>query len=132
MTSLELMCSPQVNESPAQKKRSIQSLLYYRWPSLNGHLETDTSLGRILIALSILSELTGQTIPVAMIISKLSSQISQILNSMLEGDRFLAKTLGKSLFDFQTDWSGNGPAGQFWQRESAPCVGPKSVHLKEK
>ena len=57
-----------------------------------------------------LSELTGQTFPVAVIISlfllksKLSGQISQILNSMHEGDGPSAKTLGKSLFHFQTDW----------------------------
>ena len=38
---------------------------------------------------------------------------------MHEGDGFSAKTLGKSLFHFQTDWSGKGPAGQFWQMESA-------------
>ena len=34
---------------------------------------------------------------------------------MPQGDGFSAKTLGKSLVHFQTDWSGNGPAGQFWQ-----------------
>ena len=38
---------------------------------------------------------------------------------MHEGDGFSAKTLGQSLFYFQTDWSGKGPAGQFWQMESA-------------
>ena len=38
---------------------------------------------------------------------------------MHERDGFSAKTLGKSLFHFQTDWSGKGPAGQFWQMESA-------------
>ena len=38
---------------------------------------------------------------------------------MHEGDGFTAKTLGKSLLHFQTDWSGKGPAGQFWQMESA-------------
>ena len=38
---------------------------------------------------------------------------------MHERDGFSAKTLGKSLFHFQTDWSGKGPAGQFWQIESA-------------
>ena len=32
---------------------------------------------------------------------------------MQEGESLLAKTLGKSLFHFQTDWSGYGPAGQF-------------------
>ena len=45
--------------------------------------------------------------------SKLSSQVSQFLKSMHERDGFSAKTLGKSLFHFQTDWSGKGPAGQF-------------------
>ena len=40
---------------------------------------------------------------------------------------FLAKTLWKSLFHFQTDWSGNGLAGQFWQMESTV-----SVTLKQK
>ena len=50
---------------------------------------------------------------------KLSSQSNQILNRMHEGDNFSAKTRGKSLFHFQTDWSDKGPAGQFWQMESA-------------
>ena len=39
------------------------------------------------------------------------SQIYQILNSMHEGDGFSAKTLGKSLFNLQNDWSGHGLAG---------------------
>ena len=38
---------------------------------------------------------------------------------MHEGDNFCAKTLGKSLFHFQTDWSDLGPAGQFRQMESS-------------
>ena len=33
------------------------------------------------------------------------NQISQILNGIHEGDEFLANTLGKSLFTFQTDWA---------------------------
>ena len=41
----------------------------------------------------------------------LSSQISPILNSMRQV--FSAKTLGKRLFHCQTEWSGNGSAGQF-------------------
>ena len=44
---------------------------------------------------------------------------------MHERDGFSAKTLGKSLFQFQTDWSGNGPAGQFRQIESA--LGPSKL-----
>ena len=36
---------------------------------------------------------------------------------MHEGEHFSLKTLGKSFFHFQTDWSGNGLAGQFWQME---------------
>ena len=32
---------------------------------------------------------------------------------MPQGDGFSAKTLGKSFFDCQNDWSGNGLAGQF-------------------
>ena len=52
----------------------------------------------------------------------LSSQISQILNSMHEGERFSTKTLWKSPFQFQTDWSGNGPTDHFWQMESALIV----------
>ena len=32
---------------------------------------------------------------------------------------FSRKSLGKSRFHLQTDWSGNGLAGQFWQMESA-------------
>ena len=47
-----------------------------------------------------------------------SGQIGQTLNSMREGERFSAKTLRTSLFHFQTDWSGNAPAGQFWKMES--------------
>ena len=36
--------------------------------------------------------------------------MSQILNSMHEGDGFFSeKTLGKSLVHFQTDWLGKGP-----------------------
>ena len=38
---------------------------------------------------------------------------------MHEGDGLSAKTLGKSLFHFQTDWQSNGPADQFCQMESA-------------
>ena len=30
-----------------------------------------------------------------------------------DGFCFSAKTLGKSLFHLQNDWSGHGPAGQF-------------------
>ena len=65
-----------------------------------------------------MSELTGQTIPIAMIISLLIKTLWPDLSnheysSMHERDGFSAKTLGKSLFHFQTDWSGNGPAGQF-------------------
>ena len=40
---------------------------------------------------------------------------------MHEGDVFfIAKTLGKTLFHFQTDQSGHGPAGQHRQMENAP------------
>ena len=55
------------------------------------------------------SELAGQTIPVVMrilLLTKLSSQISQILNSMHKGGGFLANTVGKSQFHLLTDWSG--------------------------
>ena len=38
---------------------------------------------------------------------------------MHEGDGFSAKIVRKSRFHLLTDWSGNGPAGQFWQMESA-------------
>ena len=38
---------------------------------------------------------------------------------MPQGDGFSAKTLGKSLFDCQNDWSGNGLAGQFWLLENS-------------
>ena len=37
---------------------------------------------------------------------------------MPQGDGFSAKTLGKSLFHCQNDWSGNCLAGQFWLLES--------------
>ena len=38
---------------------------------------------------------------------------------MHEGERFSAKTLGTSVFHFQSDWSGYETAGQFGQMESA-------------
>ena len=39
---------------------------------------------------------------------------------MHERERFATwKTLGKNLFHSQSDWSGSGPAGQFWQLGSA-------------
>ena len=38
---------------------------------------------------------------------------------MHEGNRFKSKTLGKSLFHFQNDPTGHGPAGQFRLLESA-------------
>ena len=44
---------------------------------------------------------------------------NKILNSMLDGNRFSAKTFGKSPFYSQNDWSGHCPAGQFWLLESA-------------
>ena len=37
---------------------------------------------------------------------------------MHQGNGCSAKTLGKSVFHYQTDWSDNGPAGQFCQMES--------------
>ena len=50
---------------------------------------------------------------------KTTTQTSQILNSVQEGNGFSSKTLWKSRFHCQNDWSGNGTAGQFWQMESA-------------
>ena len=41
-------------------------------------------------------------------------QISQILNTMHEGDGFSVKILGKCLFQGQKDCSIHGLAGQFW------------------
>ena len=38
---------------------------------------------------------------------------------MHQGDGFSGKTLRKSRYHFQSDWSGNGPADQFWQMEHA-------------
>jgi len=70
-----------------------------------------------------LSELTGQTIPILMRISlliKTISQISQMLNSMCEGDGFQQEPFGKSRFHLLTDWSSIGLAIQFWQMESDP------------
>ena len=64
------------------------------------------------------SELAGQTIPVVMRISlltKASSQISQVLNSMHRGDGFLANFLGKSRLHLLTDWSGQ-PVLTNWKR----------------
>ena len=49
----------------------------------------------------------------------LSRSGNKILNSMHEGNRFSAKTFGKSPFHSQNDWSGHCPAGQFWLLESA-------------
>ena len=37
---------------------------------------------------------------------------------MPQGDGFSAKSLGKSLFHCQNDWSGNGLAGQFLLSET--------------
>ena len=54
--------------------------------------------------------------------NQLSNQISQIPKRMHQGDGSSAKTLGKSLFHFQTDWSGNGRGGQFWQVKSALTI----------
>ena len=39
------------------------------------------------------------------------NETNQILNCMHEGDGFSAKTLGKSLFHFKTDWFGHRSAG---------------------
>ena len=47
--------------------------------------------------------------------SKLSSEVSQILNSMHEGDGFQQKPFWKSRFHMLSYWSGSGPAGQSWQ-----------------
>ena len=64
-----------------------------------------------------LLELTGQTNPVAMIISFLFKALQPDQSNPKKYARgkcfFSAKTLGKSLFHFKTDWSGHGPAGQF-------------------
>ena len=60
-----------------------------------------------------LSELTGQTFPVTMI------QPDQ-LNPKLKAMVFFSKNSRKSLFHFQTDQSGHGPAGQHRKMESAP------------
>jgi len=51
-------------------------------------------------------------------IKKISCKISQILKRMHEADGFSAKTLGESLFQFQNNWSGRVPAGQFCLLES--------------
>ena len=50
---------------------------------------------------------------------KFCSKISQILNFAHVQGGFSFKPPVKSLFRRQTDWSGNDPAGQFWQMESA-------------
>ena len=50
--------------------------------------------------------------------------ISLLIKTLYEREHFSAKPLGKSLFHFQTDWSGYGPAGQFWQMESALSIRP--------
>ena len=76
-------------------------------------------------------ELSAQAIPIVMRISPLikrSSQISQILNSMHEGNSFSSKPLGKSLFNFQNNRSSLGPTSQFRLLESGlkvTCPGKK-------
>ena len=71
----------------------------------------------LLLGASYLSELTGRpTVPASIILcfkSKLTGKISQNLNFMQEADDFSLNPPGKSLFQCQTDWPGNGPAGQF-------------------
>ena len=72
-----------------------------------------------------LSKLTGQNIQVVLRLSLLIKTIqldqsNRIINSMHEGDGFSAKKpFGKSRFYLLTDWSSNGPAGQYWKMESA-------------
>ena len=64
-----------------------------------------------------LTELTGQTIPVA--IKKFNvnqnhpARSVKSLQKWARRDGFKAKTLGKSLIHFQNDWSGIGPATKF-------------------
>ena len=69
-----------------------------------------------------MSKLTDQTLPVVTRISLLIKTIQPDQSNPEWYARkrlfFSAKTLEKSRFHFQTDWSGNGPAGQFWQMES--------------
>ena len=48
---------------------------------------------------------------------------------MPQGDGFSAKTLGKSLFDCQNDWSGNGLAGQFLLFETVHLTTASLHHL---
>ena len=50
---------------------------------------------------------------------------------MHEGDSFSAKTLLKKLISLLTDWSRNGPAGQFWQMDSALETRLRNISLKE-
>ena len=63
-----------------------------------------------------LSELTSQTIPVAMIISFL---IKSWIVSKKDNITFSSKTLWKSLFPFLNCLVRHGLASQFWQMESA-------------
>ena len=48
---------------------------------------------------------------------------------MPQGDGFSAKTLGKSLFDCQNDWSGNGLAGQLLLLETVHLTTASLHHL---
>ena len=48
---------------------------------------------------------------------------------MPQGDGFSAKSLGKSLFHCQNDWSGNGLAGQFLLLETVHLTTASLRHL---
>ena len=48
---------------------------------------------------------------------------------MPQGYGFSAKSLGKSLFDCQNDWSGNGLAGQFLLLETVHLTTASLRHL---
>ena len=51
---------------------------------------------------------------------------------MHQGNGCSAKTLGKSVFHYQTDWSSNGPAGQFWQIENVLSLQGDMLELRIK
>ena len=69
-----------------------------------------------------LSELNGQKLAVVMGISFFIKTTQPDQSNPKECARrrwFFSKTLGKSRFHCQINWSGSGPADQFWQMESA-------------
>lgn len=69
-----------------------------------------------------LSKLTGQKIPVIMIISLVIRTIHRDSKWHARRNGVSTKTLGKNICHCRNHWSGYGPAGQFWLLKSALCL----------